>query len=81
MNKKKIISVLNKKINLDKIYITENNNHFQITAISDIFKGLTQVKRQQIIYTPLMNMIAENKIHAISISSYTLEEWNQKKHQ
>lgn len=78
MKTKKIISILNKELNLKKIHVTENNNHFQITAIGDIFKGLTEVKRQQIVYTHLIEMITENQIHAISISSYTIEEWDKK---
>ncbi|AYN24926.1 BolA family protein [Buchnera aphidicola] len=77
MNRKKIISILKEKLNLKDVYVTEDNNHFKITAIGNIFQGLTQVKRQQIIYKPLVNMITENKIHAVSIKSYTLEEWDK----
>ncbi|QCI25018.1 BolA/IbaG family iron-sulfur metabolism protein [Buchnera aphidicola (Rhopalosiphum padi)] len=78
MNRQKIISILKEKLNLKDIYVTEDNNHYKITAIGNIFKGLTQVKRQQTIYHPLVDMITENKIHAISIKSYTLEEWDKK---
>lgn len=77
MNEKKLESILKDELNLKKVYVTEKNNHFEITAIGDIFKGSSQVKRQQIIYKPLIDMIKKNKIHAISIKSYTLDEWKK----
>ncbi|CAL4324190.1 Acid stress protein IbaG [Buchnera aphidicola (Protaphis terricola)] len=77
MNNKKIKSILNEQLNLNKIYVKGDNNHIQIIAIGDIFKNTSQVKRQQIIYSPLISMIQENKIHAISITTYTLKEWEK----
>ncbi|WP_422667299.1 BolA family protein [Buchnera aphidicola] len=78
MNIEKIKILLTQKLNLQKIYITGDENHIKIIAIGNIFKDLSPVKKQQIIYSPLMNMIVEKHIHAISIESYTLEEWNKK---
>ncbi|ALD15323.1 hypothetical protein IX46_01980 [Buchnera aphidicola (Aphis glycines)] len=77
MNNQKIISILNNKLNLEKIYATGDNNHMEIIAIGEIFKGISQVKRQQMIYAPLINMITEKKIHALSIRTYTTEEWKK----
>ncbi|QCI16625.1 BolA family transcriptional regulator [Buchnera aphidicola (Aphis craccivora)] len=77
MDNKKIISILNQKLNLEQIYVTGDNNHIKIIAIGDIFKGVNQVKRQQIIYKPLIDMILEKKIHALSITTYTKEEWKK----
>lgn len=77
MDNKKIISILNQTLNLEQIYVTGDNNHIKIIAIGDIFKGINQVKRQQIIYKPLIDMILEKKIHALSITTYTKEEWKK----
>jgi len=77
MNNQNIKSILIKELNLEKVYITGDSNHIKIIAIGDIFQGMTQVKRQQIVYTPLINMITEKYIHALSIMSYTSEEWTQ----
>ncbi|QCI18919.1 BolA/IbaG family iron-sulfur metabolism protein [Buchnera aphidicola] len=79
MNNEKITSILNKKLNLDKIYVTGDYNHIKIIAIGDVFKNINHVKRQQIIYAPLINTITEKKIHAISITTYTKEEWKKTK--
>jgi len=77
MNNQNIKSILIKELNLEKIYITGDSNHIKIIAIGEIFQGMTQVKRQQIVYTPLINMIIEKHIHAVSIKSYTSEEWTK----
>ena len=79
MNNKKIESLLNKKINLEKIYVTGDNNHIKIIAVGDIFKDINEVKRQQIIYSPLLDIITEKKIHALSITTYTKKEWEKNK--
>lgn len=79
MNNEKIISILNQKLNLEKISVTGDDSHIKIIAVGNIFKGINQVKRQQIIYTPLIDMITQKKIHALSISTYTKEEWQKNK--
>lgn len=79
MNTKTIISILNKKLTLEKIYVTGDNNHIKIIAIGDIFQGISQMKKQQIIYAPLIDIITEKKIHAVSIETYTKEEWKKNK--
>ncbi|QCI22828.1 BolA family protein [Buchnera aphidicola] len=77
MENQDIKLLLSTKLNLKKTYITGDRNFIKITAIGDIFKGRTQVKRQQIVYTPLINMIKEKHIHAVSITAYTPEEWEK----
>ncbi|MGL9734210.1 MAG: BolA/IbaG family iron-sulfur metabolism protein, partial [Symbiopectobacterium sp.] len=40
-----------------------------------IFAGIRRIKQQQAVYAPLMEYIADNRIHALSIKVYTPEEW------
>lgn len=77
MNNQEIKSLLITELNLKEAYITGDSNHIKIIVIGDIFKGKSQVKRQQIVYAPLINMIAKQHIHAISIVAYTAEEWKK----
>ncbi|QCI22240.1 BolA family protein [Buchnera aphidicola] len=78
MNNQKIKSLLMTELNLQETYITGDDNHIKIVAIGTIFNGISQVKRQQMIYTPLINLITKKYIHAISITSYTPQEWKIK---
>ncbi|QCO70940.1 BolA family protein [Buchnera aphidicola] len=81
MDNQDIKLLLSTTLNLKETYITGDSNFIKIIAIGNIFKGATQVKRQQIVYTPLISMIKEKHIHAVSIMAYTPEEWenNNKK--
>ncbi|AEO08730.1 putative DNA-binding transcriptional regulator [Buchnera aphidicola str. Ak (Acyrthosiphon kondoi)] len=79
MNNQDITSLLINKLNLEKAYVTGDTNHIKIIVIGNLFKDMSQVKRQQIVYTPLIKMITEKHIHAVSIMSYTPEEWKKNK--
>ncbi|MCT8155287.1 BolA/IbaG family iron-sulfur metabolism protein [Klebsiella aerogenes] len=48
---------------------------FQILAVGEMFDGMSRVKKQQAIYAPLMEYIADNRIHALSIKAFTPQEW------
>lgn len=80
MQNKKIETLLKNALSLKEIYVTGDSNHINIIAVGEIFTGMSEVKRQQSIYTPLISDIIEKKIHAVSIRSYTPKEWNKKKH-
>ncbi|MBK4765286.1 MAG: BolA/IbaG family iron-sulfur metabolism protein [Pantoea sp. Brub] len=75
MDNNKIKQLLNDELKLQHLYVKSNNKYIQIIAVGDIFNGLSHVNKQKIIYAPLMKYIANNTIHAISIQTYTNNEW------
>ncbi|CAL4043422.1 BolA family protein [Buchnera aphidicola] len=79
MYNKKIENLLMNTLSLKEIYVKGDSNLIKIIAIGEIFTGMSEVKRQQSIYTPLISYILEKKIHAVSIKSYSPKEWNKKK--
>ena len=53
--------------------VPENSeSHFKIILASDCFKDVSNVKRHQLIYKSLENVM--NKIHALSIYAFDLYE-------
>ena len=46
-----------------------------VIAVGEMFGELSRVKKQQAVYAPLMEYIADNRIHAVSIKTYTPAEW------
>lgn len=75
-----IKTALQAAIPLDEVYVhSDDGNHFTVIAVSDCFAPLSRVKKQQIIYEPLAKYIADNRIHALSIQTYTQDEWRQKR--
>jgi acid stress-induced BolA-like protein IbaG/YrbA len=49
--------------------------HFDATVISPAFHGKNRIQKQQLVYATLGNCIADGTIHAISIKTFTPEEW------
>ena len=51
------------------------NNEIQSVLMNALSLGMSRVKKQQTVYGPLMEYIADNRIHAVSIKAYTPAEW------
>ncbi len=79
MENHEIKNVLMRALELDEVYVTGNNDHFQVTAVGKIFSDMSPLKKQKMVYAPLMEYIMDNRIHALSIKAYTSNEWNQDK--
>jgi len=48
--------------------------HFAVWLVSDEFKGLTKIKRHQMIYQALNDLFINGQIHALEINALTTEE-------
>lgn len=76
-NEIKIKDVLMQALALEKAYVTGDGSHFQVIVVGELFAAMSRVKKQQTVYAPLMEYIADNRIHALSIKAYTPEEWQR----
>lgn len=48
--------------------------HFKVTIVSEVFTGLSKVKRQQAIYKQLAEELA-GEVHALTMQTFTPAEW------
>ena len=55
-------------------FVDGDGTHFQATVVSSAFNGLSPVKKHQLVYQALGDRM-QSEIHAISIQTYTPEEW------
>jgi acid stress-induced BolA-like protein IbaG/YrbA len=55
-----------------------DGTHFHAIVISPSFEGLGPVKRHQLVYSALGSRMGSD-IHALSIQTYTPQEWDQSK--
>ncbi len=53
-----------------------DGNHFQAVVVSADFAGKRLVERHQLVYRSLKGAMA-GRIHALSIRTYTPDEWRQ----
>ncbi len=80
MDKQEIITKLKNSLNLDEVHVmTDDGSHFQVIAVGEMFAELSRVKKQQAIYAPLAEFINDNRIHALSIKTYTPTEWQRER--
>lgn len=58
--------------------LSEDGHHFQAIVVSSAFEGLNLVKRQQLVYKSLGDLITTGKLHALALKTYTTQEWQTK---
>ncbi|WP_323083969.1 BolA family iron metabolism protein IbaG [Providencia alcalifaciens] len=77
MDTNEIKQVLMEKLSLDEVIVNGDGSRFQVIAVGSLFDGMSRVKQQQAVYAPLMEYIADNRIHALSIKAYTPAQWER----
>lgn len=75
MENHEIQAVLMDALPLEEVHVSGDGSHFQVIAVGELFAELSRVKKQQAVYAPLMPFIADNRMHAVSIKTYTPAEW------
>lgn len=60
------------------VQVEGEGNKYQVTVVSEVFAGLSPVKKQQRVYATLNEHIASGAIHAITMQTYTPDEWAKK---
>lgn len=61
-----------------EVFITGEGSNITVTVITDQFKDLSSVQRQQLVYTGINEFIQNGAVHAVKIQAHTVEEWKQK---
>jgi acid stress-induced BolA-like protein IbaG/YrbA len=56
---------------------SEEGSHFEAIEIGEAFTGQTIVKQHQMILSTLGNSIQSNPIHALTLKTYTSQEWEK----
>ncbi|KPD04471.1 BolA family iron metabolism protein IbaG [Moellerella wisconsensis] len=79
MDTNEIKQVLMDALGLDEVIVKGEGSHFQVIVVGAMFDGMSRVKQQQSVYAPLMEYIADNRIHALTIKAYTPEQWARDK--
>lgn len=52
-------------------------SHVNLVVVSSEFQGLSTLKKQQLVYGALNLAIADGRIHAVHMKTYTPIEWQQ----
>ncbi|WP_462157126.1 BolA family protein [Pseudoalteromonas sp. GB56] len=79
MQSSQVEALLKEELELEEVIVKVEGTHYQVIAVGDCFEGLTPVKKQQLVYKPLMEKISDGTIHAVSIRAFTPEQWQRER--
>nr|WP_067298645.1 BolA family protein [Marinobacterium profundum] len=75
MQAQEVKQIIESQLDGCSVYPAGEGCDFQVTVVGDLFAGLTPVKKQQLVYQCLQQHIASGAIHALTIKTYTPEQW------
>ncbi len=55
----------------------DDGKHYTAVVISPAFSGKNRIQKQQLVYATLNNYLTNGTLHAISIKTFTPEEWHR----
>jgi acid stress-induced BolA-like protein IbaG/YrbA len=58
-----------------QVFVAGDGYHHEVVVVGNRFAGLSAVKKQQEVYRYLNDLLADGTVHAVSIKTYTPEEW------
>ena len=67
--------MLQEKFTDSQVEVNASGNNFDILIVSEVFRGLSPVKKQQLVYAVLNPFIASGDIHAVNMKTLTPDEW------
>jgi acid stress-induced BolA-like protein IbaG/YrbA len=64
-------------IECERLQVTGDGTHFEAIIVSAAFRGMSRVRRHQLVYAALGERMRE-EVHALSMQTLTPEEWTEK---
>ena len=58
-----------------KVYAEGEGCSMSITVVSELFTNLNQLKRQQLVYSHITDLIKSGEVHAVQMKTLTPSEW------
>lgn len=77
MQPEQIKALIQANIPGSDVQVGVDGSHINLVVVSDAFRGISPVKKQQMVYAALSDQIAEGSIHAVHMKTLTPEEWQQ----
>ncbi|MCM2131069.1 BolA family protein [Larsenimonas rhizosphaerae] len=77
MQPQEVKALLESRIDDCDFHIQGEGCNFQVEAVGAPFEGLSRLKSQQLIYAALADEIASGALHAITIRTYTPQQWEE----
>lgn len=61
----------------DVVRVKGDGKHFTAIIVSTEFTHKTKIERQRLVFATLKQVLADNLLHAITLKTFTPDEWHQ----
>ena len=78
METQRIREMIEQGIHASFVEVEGDGTHFQAVVVSEQFRGKSPIERHKLVYAALGDSM-ESEIHAISIKTYTDDQWEKLK--
>ena len=58
-----------------QVQVTGDGSHFEAVVVAPAFAGKSLLQKQRLVMDTVRDQIASGELHALSIKTYTPEEW------
>ncbi|WP_100656675.1 BolA family protein [Alteromonas flava] len=79
MTNEEIELLLKEALNLSEVHVQSEGSHIKVIAVGDVFDELSRVKKQQYVYAPLKELIADGTLHAVTIKTFNTQQWQRER--
>ena len=62
-----------------EVHVQLEGNKCHVIVVSDAFDGVRSVKKQQMVYGCLNELISSGELHAVTMQTLTPDEWAEQK--
>ena len=76
METQRIREMIERGISTSFVEVEGDGTHFQAVVVSEQFRGKPPIERHKLVYAALGDAM-ESEIHAISIKTYTDDQWEK----
>lgn len=76
MDPKEIKAMIEAGMPGSSVDVDGDGTHFEAVIVSSVFNGKTLLERHQLVYNVLGEAMKE-RIHALSLKTYTPEQWDK----
>lgn len=77
MNEAEIKARIEAGIPGSEVQVQGDGRHFEAQVVSSIFAGKAPLARHRLVYDTLGDSFQSDAIHALSLKTYTPEEWGR----
>jgi len=78
METEAVANLIRQGISGAQVTVTGDGSHFEAVVISDVFAGKTPIQKHRLVMATVRAQIESGELHALSIKSFTPDQWAEK---